>query len=146
MVSACKKQMSDDLIWPAGAATPCWMTAWIWATWRTGHRVGQTWCVWSVAASPSPPSTSAPARAPPPHASARTTGSVCHKKLRSEGNKQDKMLNSSFFSLFRRLAVTRWGVSAIQTTLGRTVACLTPSPFPRRQRAQRNTEVATLST
>lgn len=35
-----------------------------WAMWRMGHRAGRTWCALSIAASPSRPSTSAPAQAP----------------------------------------------------------------------------------
>lgn len=59
----------------------CWMMVWIWATWRTGHHVGQTWCVWNAAASPSPPSTSARVRAPHSHTSAPSTGWVHTRTL-----------------------------------------------------------------
>lgn len=68
-------------MWPIEAAMRCWMTAWIWVTWRTGPHVGQTWCVWTVAAFPSPPSTSVPAQAPHTPASAPTTGRVYHCHL-----------------------------------------------------------------
>lgn len=63
-------------IWLAGGVTQSWTTVLIWVTWRTGPHVDPVWCVWSGAASPSPPSTSARAQVLPPPTSAPTTAWV----------------------------------------------------------------------
>lgn len=60
----------------AVVATWDWMRTRTWAMWRTGRRVGPTWCASTIAASPPRPSTSAPARAPRTPRSALDTGYV----------------------------------------------------------------------